>query len=69
MFEDSIYFKVKTKELQKKYIDMGSTQFIYTRKDKKKPVVIKNWWLVLEELLDDREEFVILAEEILDQND
>tara|TARA_B100000508_G_C11464464_1_gene280850 strand:- start:1300 stop:1632 length:333 start_codon:yes stop_codon:yes gene_type:complete len=62
---DTLYFKVKEPELQKKYEAMGSEQFEYTRKDMKEPVVIKNWWSVPEESLEEREEVIALAYEVL----
>lgn len=40
---DALYFKAVDLELQKKLALEGSEQFTYTRKDKKEPVVIKNW--------------------------
>lgn len=62
---DTLYFKVKEPELQKKYEEMDSLQFEYTRKDMEEPVVIKNWWSVPEEVLENREELVALAYEVL----
>ena len=62
---DTLYFKVKEPELQEKYQEMDSEQFEYTRKDKDGPVVIKNWWSAPEESLENREEIVALAHEVL----
>lgn len=62
---DTLYLKVKEPELQERFKDMDSEQFEYTRKDKDGPVVIKNWWSVPEELLENREEIVALAYEVL----
>ncbi|MFT5037197.1 MAG: DNA transformation protein [Candidatus Azotimanducaceae bacterium] len=62
---DTLYFKVKEPELQEKFENMGSERFEYTRKDKEDPVVIKNWWSVPEESLENREELVALAYEVL----
>ncbi len=65
---ETIYFKVTDPALQDKYKKMGSTQFTYTRKDKKDPVIIKNWWSVPEKALDNAEEMTALAQEALAQN-
>jgi len=65
VIEDQLYFKVINSEVQKRYESEGSKQFSYTRKDKKDPVVIKNWWSVPEDTLENREELVALAEEVL----
>ena len=62
---DTLYFKVKEIELQEKFEKMGSERFTYDRKDRKEPVVIKNWWSVPEESLENREEIVGLAYEVL----
>jgi len=64
---ETLYFKVVDRALQKKYQGMGSTQFQYTRKDKKDPVIIKNWWSVPEEALDNGEALVVFAHEVLSQ--
>ena len=64
---DAVYFKVTDLELHERYKKEGSKQFEYFRKDKKNPVVIKNWWLVPEYAMDSSEEMVQLAEEVLDQ--
>ncbi len=66
LLEDVLYFKVSDPVLQKWYKDEGSEQFTYTRKGKKDPVVIKNWWSVPDRALDSSEEMVRLAEEILE---
>lgn len=64
---DTLYFKVTDKELQERYKNEGSKQFSYTRKDKKDPIVIKNWWSVPDSAMDNSDEMVELAEEILAQ--
>lgn len=65
IIDDVLYFKVINSEVQKRYESEGSVQFSYTRKDKKDPVVIKNWWSVPEDILENREEIIVLAEEAL----
>lgn len=65
VIRETLYFKVKEPELQRRFEEMGSEQFEYTRKDKEEPVVIKNWWSVPEETLEDREELVGLAYDVL----
>lgn len=67
LFGDTLYFKVTDLALQEKYKKEGSKQFTYTRKDKKDPVIIKNWWSVPENAMDSSEEIVHLAEEVLEQ--
>jgi len=67
LFGDTLYFKVTDKKLQEQYKKEGSKQFTYTRKDKKDPVVIKNWWTVPDKAMDNSEEMVRLAEEVLEQ--
>lgn len=67
IIEDTLYFKVKEPELQKRFEEMDSEQFEYTRKDKEEPVVIKNWWSVPEEVLENRDEIVGLAYDVLMQ--
>tara|TARA_B100000745_G_scaffold297064_1_gene243400 strand:+ start:564 stop:890 length:327 start_codon:yes stop_codon:yes gene_type:complete len=64
---EELYFKVVDVTLQQRFRDEGSEQFSYTRKDKKEPVVIKNWWKVPERYLDDPVAIQSLAEEILRQ--
>lgn len=64
---DTLYFKVVDPELQEKWKAMGSSQFIYTRKDKTKPVVIQNWWQVPDAYMDDEQGLVELAEVVLEQ--
>ena len=68
LFGETLYFKVKDQELQAKYKAGGSKQFSYTRKDKADPVIIKNWWSVPEKALDNGEEMVRLAEEVINQS-
>jgi TfoX/Sxy family transcriptional regulator of competence genes len=62
---DTLYFKAKEPELQQRFMQMESEQFEYLRKDQAEPVVIQNWWSVPEEVLEDREELVGLAYEVL----
>jgi DNA transformation protein len=62
---DILYFKVKEPELRERFEKMGSEQFSYTRKDADDPVVIKNWWSVPEEALENKKELVGLAYEVL----
>jgi len=69
IIEDTVYFKVLNSEVQKRYASEGSVQFSYTRKDKKDPVVIKNWWSVPEDALENSEELVTLAGEVLRYQD
>jgi len=64
---DTFYLKVIDTEMQKEFIDKGSKQFSYTRKDKKDPVIIKNWWSVPDDAMDNSEELVRLAEDVLGQ--
>ncbi len=66
LIDDVLYFKVSDESLQKQYREVGSKQFSYTRKDKKNPIVIKEWWSVPESALDSSEEIVRLAEEVLE---
>ncbi len=68
IINDTLYFKAKEPELQKKLEEMDSEQFEYTRKDKEEPVVIKNWWSIPGECLEDRKELVALAHEVLLQH-
>lgn len=58
---DTLYFKVTEPELQQRFREFESEQFTYGRKDRNEPVVIKNWWSVPEEIVDDREQLVALA--------
>ncbi len=67
VLHSTLYFKVMDADLQKRYQAHGSEQFEYTRKDKDDPVVIKNWWSVPEDAVDNREELMVLAEEVLAQ--
>ena len=66
---DTLYFKVTDEDLQKRYKAEGSKQFSYTRKDKKDPMIIKNWWSVPDGAMDNSDEIVRLAEEVLDQKE
>lgn len=65
LISDTLYFKITDRELQRRVKYEGSSQFTYHRKDKKEPVVIKNWWSVPERMMDTSEELVLLAEEVL----
>jgi len=67
LFEEVLYFKVVNTDLQEEYKNNGSKQFTYTRKGKKDPIVIKNWWSVSDSAMDNSEEIVLLAERVLDQ--
>jgi DNA transformation protein len=67
VISDTLYFKVTDKTLQKRYAKEGSKQFSYVRKDKKDPVIIKNWWSVPEDALEDGEALCELAREVLGQ--
>lgn len=69
IIEDTLYFKVVNSEVQKRYTSEGSEQFSYMRKGKKDPVVIKNWWSVPEDALENSEELVALAREALRYQD
>lgn len=68
IISDTLYFRVKESELQEKFKAMDSEQFEYERKDREGPTVIKNWWSVPEESLENREELLGLAHEVLLQN-
>lgn len=63
------YLKVINADLQKRYADEGSEQFSYRRKDKKDPIIIKNWWSVDENILDRPESLRICVQEILEQEE
>lgn len=65
IINDILYFKVKEVELQEKFSAMDSLQFEYERSDRDHPVVIAKWWSVPEEVLEDREQLVALAYEVL----
>ena len=69
IIEDTLYFKVLNSEVQKRYESEGAKQFSYTRKDKKDPVIIKNWWSAPEDALENSEELVTLAREVLRYQD
>ena len=62
---DTLYFKVTEPELRQKFIDMDSEQFEYHRSDRAEPVVIRNWWSVPEESLENTKELIGLAYEVL----
>ena len=65
LFAETLYFKVTDATLQEEYRKNGSTQFSYTRKDKKDPIVINNWWSVPDEAMDNGKLLVSLAREVL----
>ena len=56
VIEEQLYFKLVDEALMASYQAEGSEQFTYRRKDKPDPVVIKHWWRVPEELLDEPNE-------------
>ncbi len=62
---DILYFKVKEPELRDRFEKMDSEQFSYTRKDTDAAVVIKNWWSVPEEIVENKDALVGLAYEVL----
>lgn len=62
---DTLYFKVKQPELPEKFRQFDSAQFTYDRKNREKSVIIKNWWSVPEEIVEDAEQLVALAYEVL----
>jgi DNA transformation protein len=62
---DTLYFRVKEAELREKFVAMESEQFEYDKTDRDEPVVVRNWWSVPEEILENREELVGLAYEVL----
>jgi len=65
IINDTLYFKVKEPELQQKFIDLESEQFQYDRSDRDEPVVIRNWWSVPEESIENRQALIGLAYEVL----
>ena len=65
IINDTLYFKVKEPELQQKFIDLESEQFEYDRSDRDEPVVIRNWWSVPEESIENRQALIGLAYEVL----
>ncbi len=67
IIDDRLFFKITDKLIQGKYQTQGSEQFSYLRKDKKEPIIIKNWWSVPTAALDDSDLLVELAEEALNQ--
>ncbi len=67
LFQEKLYFKIVDPDMQIWYLSQGSEQFSYLRKDKKEPIVIKNWWLIPERFLDEREGLCSLAVKVLAQ--
>jgi len=65
IIKHTLYFKVKEPELQQKFITLGSEQFTYDRSGCDRPVVIAHWWTVPPESLENKEELVALAYEVL----
>ena len=65
IIDEIVYFKVISPDLQGKYRETGSVQFSYARKDKNDPVIINNWWSIPDAAVDDGEEMVRLAREVL----
>lgn len=65
IIDDVLYFKVKEPELHKKFSQMESDPFEYDRKDREAPVRIHTWWSVPEEILEDQQQLVALAYEVL----
>jgi len=62
---DTLYFKVKERELQKRFNEMYSIQFSYAPKDGTQRVVSKNLWSVPEGVLENKDELASLAYEVL----
>ncbi len=67
IFENVLYFKITTNDLQEKFKNEGSKQFNYTKKNKPEPVVIKNWWSAPDRVIDDSDAMVELVELVLEQ--
>jgi DNA transformation protein len=65
IINDTLYFKVKEPELHRRFTQMESDPFEYDRKDRESPVRIRTWWSVPDEVLEDREQLVGLAYEVL----
>jgi len=65
IIKDTLYFKVKETELQEKFKELDSEQFEYEKENVAEPVVVKNWWSVPAETIENREELVGLAYEVL----
>ena len=65
--DETLYFTVTSKELEGRLAREGATQFSYTKKSTPEPVVIKKWWEVPAEYLDNSEALCELAEEVLGQ--
>ena len=65
IIQDVLYFKVKEPELHLKFTQMESDPFEYDRKDREAPVRIRSWWSVPDDILEDREQLVALAYEVL----
>lgn len=65
--DDTLYFTVISRELRERLSGEGASQFSYTKKSTPEPVVIKKWWEVPAEYLDNGEALCELAEEVLGQ--
>jgi DNA transformation protein len=63
---DTLYFKVTDTKTQEELRKEGSIQFSYVRKDKKNPVIIKNWWSAPPDSMDDSQKIVEIAEKVLE---
>ena len=62
---DVLYVVEVDVEQQASLAALGSTQFSYQKKSRPEPVVIKNWWSVPEELLDNEPALVDFVAERL----
>lgn len=67
VLDEELYFKVTEQSLQQRFAEEGGVRFTYTRKDTKDPVVIKNWWKIPEQYLDDATLLLQLAQKVLMQ--
>ncbi len=65
---DVLYLKAIDASLHERLAALGSEQFTYERKDRNTPMVIKNWWSVPEEVLEDREQLLDFAVEVMRQD-
>ncbi|MFT5831855.1 MAG: DNA transformation protein [Candidatus Paceibacteria bacterium] len=65
IIDDVLYFKVKEPELHRKFTLMESDPFEYDRKDRENPVRIRTWWSIPDEVLEDSDQLVGLAYEVL----
>ena len=65
IMQDTLYFKVKESELQEKFKALDSEQFEYMKEGREEPVVIEHWWSVPAESIENKNELVGLAYEVL----